>query len=78
MDFDRYQRQMQESSKNMEIDSLIAVVKKFLPFLEDLRKSLETIPEDHMKDPLTKGVQMIYDNFLKTLEGLHIKVIDAI
>ncbi len=78
MDFDRYQRQMQEASKNMETDSLIAVVKKFLPFLEDLRKSLENITDEHMEDPLTKGVQMIYDKFLRTLEGFHIKAIDAI
>ena len=78
MDFDRYQRQMQESSKNMETDSLIAVVKKFLPFLEDLRKSLENITDEHMEDPLTKGVQMICYKFLRTLEGLHIKTIDAI
>lgn len=78
MDFDRYQRQMQESSKNAETDSLISVVKKFLPFLEDLRKSLENITDEHMEDPLTKGVQMIYDKFLRTLEGLHIKAIEAI
>ncbi len=78
MDFDRYQRQIQESSKNMQTDSLIFVVKKFLPFLEDLRKSLENITDEHMEDPLTKWVQMIYEKFLRTLEGLHIKTIDAI
>lgn len=78
MDFDRYQRQMQESSKNAETDSLISVVKKFLPFLEDLRKSLENITDEHMEDPLTKWVQMIYEKFLRTLEGLHITTIDAI
>ena len=32
-DFDRYQRQIKESSHSMEIDSLVAVVKKFLPFI---------------------------------------------
>lgn len=53
-DFDRYQRQIQESSKSMETDSLIAVVKKFLPFIEDLRKSLENITDEHKEDPLTK------------------------
>ena len=77
-DFDRYQRQIKESSQNMEIDSLISVVKKFLPFVEDLRKSLENITDEHMEDPLTKGVQMIYDKFLKTLEGLHIKAIESL
>jgi len=53
-DFDRYQRQIKESSQNMEIDSLLSVVKKFLPFIEDLRKSLENITDEHMEDPLTK------------------------
>ncbi len=78
MDFDRYQKQMQESSKNMETDALLLVVKKFLPFVEDLRKSLENITDEHKDDPLAKGVQMIYDKFLKTLESLHIKVIISI
>jgi len=78
MDFDRYQRQMQESSKGMKLDSLFAVVTKFLPFLEDLRKSLESIPSEHKADPLAKGVQIVYNKFIATLEGLHIKVIETI
>ncbi|MCX6823846.1 MAG: nucleotide exchange factor GrpE [candidate division SR1 bacterium] len=77
-DFDRYQRQIKESSHTMEIDSLVAVVKKFLPFIEDLRKSLENITDEHREDPLTKGVQMVYNKFLKTLEHLHIKSIESL
>lgn len=77
-DFDRYQRQIKESTQDMEIDSLLSVVKKFLPFIEDLRKSLENITDEHMEDPLTKGVQMVYNKFLKTLEHLHIKSIESI
>lgn len=78
VDFDRYQRQMKESSQNMELDSLLSVVKKFLPFIEDLRKSLENITDEHMDDPLTKWVQMVYTKFLKTLEHLHIKSIESL
>lgn len=77
-DFDRYQRQMQEAQKVSHTESLLAVVKKFLPFLEDLRKSLDNITEDHQGDPLTKGVHMIYEKFLKTLEHMHIKVIPSL
>ncbi len=77
-DFDRYQRQIKESSHAMEIDSLVAVVKKFLPFIEDLRKSLENITDEHREDPLTKWVQMVYNKFLKTLEHLHIKSIESL
>ncbi|HBB04116.1 TPA: hypothetical protein DCZ39_04445 [Patescibacteria group bacterium] len=54
MDFDRYQRQIKESSESMQIESLLSVVKKFLPFIEDLRKSLENITDEHQEDPLTK------------------------
>jgi len=53
-DFEIYQRQTKESTKTMEVDLLLSVVKKFLPFLEDLRKSLENITDEHKEDPLTK------------------------
>ena len=78
LDFDRYRRQTQEAEKTMHIDVLIATVKKFLPFVEDLRKSLANITDEHKEDPLTKGVQMIYDKFLKTLEHMHIKSIASV
>lgn len=78
MDFDRYQRQIKESSESMQIESLLSVVKKFLPFIEDLRKSLENITDEHQEDPLTKWVQMVYNKFLKTLEHLHIKPIESL
>lgn len=77
-DFDMFHRQIKEANKNMEVDSLISMVKKFLPFIEDLRKSLEHVWEWHSEDPLTKWVQMIYDKFLKTLESLNIKPIQSI
>ena len=78
VDFDRYQRQIQESTQFMELDSLFIVVKKFLPFVEDLRKSLENITEEYKDDPLAKGVQIVYDKFLKTLESLHITPIESL
>jgi len=77
-DFEIYQRQTKESTKTMEVDLLLSVVKKFLPFLEDLRKSLENITDEHKEDPLTKWIQMIYNNFLKTLDRLHIQPIVSI
>jgi len=78
IDFDRYQRQIKESSQSAEVDSLLSVVKKFLPFIEDLRKSLENITDEHQNDPLTKWVNMVYTKFLKTLEHLHIKAIESL
>jgi molecular chaperone GrpE (heat shock protein) len=53
-DLDRLQRQTQEKEKTLEVDFLISSVKKFLPFVEDLRKSLDTLPEEKKADPLAQ------------------------
>lgn len=77
-DLDRIQRQIEEKEKDLELDSLILIVKKFLPFVEDLRKSLDNIPKDKKQDPLAKWVQLVYDNFLKALASVSIVKIDAL
>lgn len=77
-DFERYQKQAEEKAKNMEIDALMIVVKKFLPFVENLRKSLLTVSESQKEDPMIKWLQIMYDNFIKTLEWMNIKVIESI
>lgn len=77
-DLDRLQRQTQEREKTLELELLLSSVKKFLPFVEDLRKSLETLPADKKSDPLVQWIQLVYDNFIKTLESMDIKPIDSI
>lgn len=78
LDFDRYQRQTAEKEKDMELLSLLSSVKKFLPFVEDLRKSLANISEDKKSDPLAQWVQLVYDNFIKTLNWINVYQIEAI
>lgn len=53
-DFDRYMQNMKEKSASLEVDTLISVVKKFLPFVENLRKSLATIADDQKDSPFVK------------------------
>lgn len=77
-DLDRFQRQTEEKEKDLQLNSLISSVKKFLPFVEDLRKSLDNIPQDKKQDPLAQWVQLVYDNFIKTLLGVGITQIEAI
>ena len=77
-DFERYQQNIKEKSASLEVDTLISVVKKFLPFVENLRKSLIAIPADQQESPFVKWLQMMYDNFLKTLESFNIKPIESV
>ena len=61
-----------------ERDAIIKVVKDFLPFIENLRKSLLNLTDDQKESSLWVGLQMMYENFLKSLEKLYIKPIDAL
>ncbi len=77
-DMDIYQRRISEKEKNMQIDTLIDTIKKFLPFIEELRKSLDNIPTDQQDNPLSQGLQLTYNKFTKKLEELHIFAIPSV
>ena len=77
-DFDLLSRQTQAKEKTMQQDSLIKVVKKILPFIENLRKSLETLTEEQKQEGLWRGVEMIYENSLKTLSELNVFPIESL
>ncbi len=76
MDFDHLQERFRKLQDEWKIDILIDLIKKFLPFIESLRKSLENIKDK--QNPLAKWVEMVYNNFLKTLEQMHIYKIESI
>ncbi|GHW02562.1 hypothetical protein AGMMS50249_3480 [candidate division SR1 bacterium] len=77
-DFDFLMRQTKAKEQTLEQDTLIKVVKKLLPFVEDLRKSLFHLTDEQKADGLGKGVQMVYDKFLGALAELAIFPIDQI
>ena len=77
-DFDILQRQTQQKIDNAERDAEIKVVKELLPFLENLRKSLLNLTEEQQASSLWEGIRMMYDNFIKSLEKLHIKPIESV
>ncbi len=71
-DMEMIQRQSAMKAESMHQDLLIKIVKKLLPFVEDLRKSLETLSEEDKNSDMWKWVQMIYDRFIKALEEFSI------
>lgn len=77
-DFDGLVRRTDESNKTMKVDTLTDVVKKFAPFIDSLRTSLENIPADERDNALVQWVQMVYNKFLSTLEMMGIKAIESI
>ena len=66
-DMEMIQRQSVMKAESMHQDLLVKIVKKLLPFVEDLRKSLETLSEEQKNSTMGKWVQMVYDKFIKSL-----------
>ena len=71
-DMEMIQRQSAMKAESMHQDLLIKIVKKLLPFVEDLRKSLENLSEEDKKSAMWKWVQMVHDRFIKALEWFDI------
>ena len=71
-DMEMIQRQSAMKADSMHQDLLIKIVKKLLPFVEDLRKSLENLSDEDKDSDMWKWVQMVHDRFIKALEGFDI------
>ena len=77
-DMEMIQRQSAMKAESMHQDLLIKIVKKLLPFVEDLRKSLETLSDEQKQSTMWKWVQMVYDRFIKALEEFSIYPIPSL
>ena len=71
-DMEMIQRQSAMKAESMHQDLLIKIIKKLLPFVEDLRKSLENLSDEDKDSPMWKWVQMVHDRFIKALEGFKV------
>ena len=77
-DMEMIQRQSAMKAESMHQDLLVKIIKKLLPFVEDLRKSLENLSEEDRNSAMWKWVQMVYDRFIKALEGFDVYPIPSL
>ncbi len=77
-DFDAYIKRTDDAKKRQEWDMLIETAKKFIPFVEELRKTIENIPEDMQDNWRVKWVELLYQNCLKNLEKMNIYQVNSI
>lgn len=77
-DMEMIQRQSAMKAESMHQDLLIKIVKKLLPFVEDLRKSLENLSEEDRNSAMWKWVQMVHDKFIKALADFSVYPIPSL
>ena len=76
-DFDILQRQTQQKIETADRDAILKVVKNLLPFIENLRKSLLNLSDEAKSSPMGQGLQMMYENLLRSLGKLKVRPIEA-
>ena len=77
-DFDSYQRRVEGDNKEQKAQTLIDVMKKLLPLIDQLSYSVEHMPEDLQGNKWADGIKLVYDNAAKTLASLGIEKIQTI
>ena len=55
-----------------------SVAEKILPTIDNFERALKSIPEDKECEAFAEGMDMIYRQFLKNLEEVGVKEIDAL
>ena len=77
-DFDILQRQTDQKIENANRDAKIKIVKKLIPQLENLRKSLLNLNDEQKESTMGKGLLMMQEGFYKVLGEMGIEPIASI
>lgn len=70
----RKEREVEEFWRRANAD----LIRKLLPILDDIERSLESARRDENFEALVAGIEMIYKSFLKLLEAEGVKQISAV
>ena len=76
-EFDYRKRTDKEKSAMYEIGAK-DVIEKILPIVDNFERGLNTIPEDAKGTAFAEGMEKIYKQFVKTLDDLGVKPIEAV
>lgn len=74
-EYDNYRKRTQKEKEGMYSDGLVKAVSTILPVIDNLERALATETSDA---DFKNGVDMIYKQFLTTLESLGVKEIECI
>ncbi len=73
-EYDNFRKRSAREKDALRADIITSVTSQFLPVLDNLERALAA---DCSDENYKKGVQMIYDSFMQTLEKLGVKEIES-
>ena len=76
-EFDNYRKRTDKEKSAMYEIGAKDVIEKILPIVDNFERGLNTIPEDAKGTAFAEGMEKIYKQFVKTLDDLGVKPIEA-
>jgi len=77
-EFDNFKRRKEKELMDSWAASRIGLIKKFLPVLDDIDRSLISARQDNDFDVLAKGLELVKKSFDKVLENEKVEAVEAI
>lgn len=76
-EFDNFRKRTEKEKSAMYEIGARDIVEKILPVVDNFERALASVPEDVKESSFAEGVEMIYKQFMKTLEDAGVEVIEA-
>ncbi len=76
-EFDNFRKRTEKEKAAMYEIGAKDIIEKMLPVLDNFERGLTTVPEEEKESPFVQGMDKIYKQFVKTLEDIGVKPMDA-
>ncbi len=77
-EFDNFRKRTEKEKSAMYEVGAKDIIEKILPVLDNFERGLAAVPEDLKGGSFAEGVEMIYKQFIKTLEDAGVEAIEAV
>ena len=77
-EFDNYRKRTEKEKSAMYEIGAKDVIEKILPVVDNFERGLASIPDDAKGTPFAEGMEKIYKQFVKILEDMDVKPIEAV
>lgn len=77
-EFDNFRKRTEKEKSAMYEVGARDIIEKILPVLDNFERGLAAVPEDLKGGSFAEGVEMIYKQFIKTLEDAGVEAIEAV
>lgn len=77
-EFDNFRKRTEKEKSSMYEIGARDIIEKILPVLDNFERGLASVPEDLKGTSFPEGIEMIYKQFVKTLEDAGVEAIEAV